>query len=45
MRQFYLVYPALLRVESLTARGFYEIEAIGDNWAARELERRINSLL
>ncbi len=27
------------------ARAFYEIEAIQNNWSARELERQINSLL
>ena len=27
------------------ARAFYEIEAIKNNWSARELERQINSLL
>ena len=38
-------YRTLLRVEKLEARSFYEIEAIQNNWAARELERQINSLL
>lgn len=38
-------YRTLLRVESLQARAFYEIEAIQNNWGARELERQINSLL
>lgn len=38
-------YRTLLRVESANARAFYEIEAINNNWAARELERQINSLL
>jgi hypothetical protein len=38
-------YRTLLRVESADARSFYEIEAIGNNWTARELERQINSLL
>jgi len=32
-------------VEKAEARSFYEIEAIQNNWAARELERQINSLL
>ena len=27
------------------ARAFYEIEALKNNWSARELERQINSLL
>ena len=35
----------LLRVEKPAARSFYEIEALRNNWAARELERQINSLL
>jgi predicted nuclease of restriction endonuclease-like (RecB) superfamily len=38
-------YRTLLRVEKPEARAFYEIEAITNNWAARELERQINSLL
>lgn len=38
-------YRTLLRVESPEARAFYEIEAIENNWSARELERQINSLL
>ena len=38
-------YRTLLRVESLQTRSFYEIEAIQNNWGARELERQINSLL
>lgn len=38
-------YRTLLRVEAAAARGFYEIEAIRNNWSARELERQINSLL
>jgi predicted nuclease of restriction endonuclease-like (RecB) superfamily len=38
-------YRTLLRVEKAEARSFYEIEAIQNNWAARELERQINSLL
>jgi len=39
------LYRHLLRVESPNARAFYEIEAIQNNWSARELERQINSLL
>jgi predicted nuclease of restriction endonuclease-like (RecB) superfamily len=39
------LYRYLLKVESLDARAFYEIEAIKNNWSARELERQINSLL
>ena len=39
------LYRHLVRVESFEARSFYEIEAIRNNWAARELERKINSLL
>ena len=38
-------YRTLLRVEKAEARSFYEIEAIQNNWVARELERQINSLL
>jgi predicted nuclease of restriction endonuclease-like (RecB) superfamily len=38
-------YRTLLRVDNSGARAFYEIEAIQNNWAARELERQINSLL
>jgi predicted nuclease of restriction endonuclease-like (RecB) superfamily len=38
-------YRTLLRVEKTGARAFYEIEAIRNNWSARELERQINSLL
>ena len=38
-------YRTLLRVDNAEARAFYEIEAIKNNWAARELERQINSLL
>jgi len=32
-------------VDNTRARAFYEIEAIKNNWSARELERQINSLL
>ena len=38
-------YRTLLRVDKPEARAFYEIEAIQNNWSARELERQINSLL
>ncbi|MEK6838997.1 MAG: YhcG family protein [Candidatus Thermoplasmatota archaeon] len=38
-------YRTLLRVEGTEARAFYEIEALKNNWSARELERQINSLL
>jgi predicted nuclease of restriction endonuclease-like (RecB) superfamily len=38
-------YRVLLRVEHENARAFYEIETIKNNWAYRELERQINSLL
>lgn len=38
-------YRTLLRVSRPGARDFYEIEAIQNNWSARELERQINSLL
>ena len=39
------IYRHLLKVNSPVARAFYEIEAIKNNWSARELERQINSLL
>jgi predicted nuclease of restriction endonuclease-like (RecB) superfamily len=38
-------YRTLVRVDHLDARAFYEIEAIKNNWSARELERQITSLL
>ena len=38
-------YRVLLHVDKSDARSFYEIEAIDNNWTARELERQINSLL
>lgn len=38
-------YRTLLRVDKIDARAFYEIEAAKNSWAARELERQINSLL
>lgn len=38
-------YRTLLRVDKSETRAFYEIEAIKNNWSARELERQINSLL
>lgn len=34
----------MIAVESTDARSFYEIEAIQNNWSARELERQIHSL-
>ena len=37
-------YRTLLRVGKADVRAFYEIEAIKNNWAARELERQINKL-
>ena len=37
-------YRTLIAVESTDARSFYEIEAIQNNWSARELERQIHSL-
>src|SRR5664280_2587704 len=39
------LYRHLLRVDKPEARSFYEIEALQNNWSARELERQINSLL
>ena len=38
-------YRTLLRVDRPPARAFYEIEAVGQAWSARELERQIDSLL
>ena len=38
-------YRPLMRVSSPHARPFYEIEAIQQNWTARELVRQINTLL
>jgi predicted nuclease of restriction endonuclease-like (RecB) superfamily len=38
-------YRTLMRVDAPDARAFYEIEALKNNWSARELERQINSLL
>jgi predicted nuclease of restriction endonuclease-like (RecB) superfamily len=38
-------YRTLMRVPGDQARAFYEIEAIQQDWTARELERQINSLL
>jgi predicted nuclease of restriction endonuclease-like (RecB) superfamily len=39
------LYRHLLRVDKPEARSFYEIEALQNNWSARELECQINSLL
>ena len=41
----WLSYRALLKVAELPRRNFYEIEAVKNSWAARELERQINSQL
>ena len=38
-------YRTLMRVNRSASRSFYEIEALKNNWSARELERQINSLL
>ncbi|MCU0568153.1 MAG: DUF1016 N-terminal domain-containing protein, partial [Oculatellaceae cyanobacterium Prado106] len=38
-------YRTLIRVDHSDARAFYEIEALKNNWSARELERQISSLL
>ena len=35
----------LLKVEKEEARNFYMIETVENNWASRELDRQINSLL
>ncbi len=37
-------YKALIRVENQAARHYYAIEAAGQNWSTRALERQINSL-
>ncbi len=38
-------YILLLKVEKEEARNFYMIETVENNWASRELDRQINSLL
>jgi predicted nuclease of restriction endonuclease-like (RecB) superfamily len=38
-------YLVLMRVENSEARVFYEIEAMREGWATRELERQVASLL
>jgi predicted nuclease of restriction endonuclease-like (RecB) superfamily len=38
-------YRTLLHVDRPDARAFYEIEALKNNWSARELDRQISSLL
>lgn len=38
-------YRLLLKLARPAERAFYEIEAIKNNWPAREMERQINSLL
>ncbi|GEP46133.1 PDDEXK nuclease domain-containing protein [Brevifollis gellanilyticus] len=38
-------YRALIGIRSVHVRAFYEIEAVQQNWKARELERQIQSLL
>ncbi len=38
-------YVLLIKISEETKRKFYEIESIENNWAVRELERQINSLL
>jgi predicted nuclease of restriction endonuclease-like (RecB) superfamily len=37
-------YRALMRVEDISARQFYETEAVQSNWSRRDLERQIGSL-
>ncbi len=37
-------YRALMRVENIAARQFYETEAIESHWSRRDLERQIGSL-
>ena len=38
-------YLILMRIENISARNFYEIEAIQNNWSLRELKRQVNSAL
>ena len=38
-------YLILMRIENISARNFYEIEAIQNNWSLRELKRQVNSSL
>ncbi len=38
-------YRALIKIKRREMRDFYEIEAIKNNWSARQLERQISSLL
>lgn len=38
-------YRTLMRISDKESRSFYEIEAASKNWAGRELERQIDSLL
>ncbi len=38
-------YRALMRIKRLEERSFYEVEALKNRWAGRELERQIHSLL
>jgi predicted nuclease of restriction endonuclease-like (RecB) superfamily len=38
-------YRALIKVDKIEARNFYEIESIRNNWSGRQLERQIDSLL
>jgi predicted nuclease of restriction endonuclease-like (RecB) superfamily len=37
-------YRALMRVDNIAARQFYETEAVQSNWSRRDLERQIGSL-
>jgi predicted nuclease of restriction endonuclease-like (RecB) superfamily len=38
-------YTILMRITNPIARAFYEIEAVRESWASRELERQVASLL
>ena len=38
-------YLILMRIENISTRNFYEIEAIQNNWSLRELKRQVNSAL
>lgn len=38
-------YPELLGLSNISARGFYENQALNENWSVRELKRQINTSL
>ena len=41
----YSHYLALMRIENIEERNFYEIEAINNGWSLRELKRQMDSIL